>query len=165
MKHELVREMLIGVAAGVAATWVMDQATTVLYEHEPEEAKKRENAARGQRTAYEIAAEESARLAGFELDEEQRKMAGAAMHWAIGAAAGAGYGVLRSTSPYVRAGSGLAYGTLFWLAMDEGALTLLGLTPPPKEFPWQTHARGLAGHLVLGGVIEAVFAVTDQLHD
>jgi uncharacterized membrane protein YagU involved in acid resistance len=54
-------------------------------------------------------------------------------------------------------GSGIAYGAAFWLLMDEAALTLLGLTPPPKEFPWQTHVRGLAGHLVLGATIEAVF--------
>jgi uncharacterized membrane protein YagU involved in acid resistance len=165
MNRDLLADILIGLAAGVAATWVMDQATTAMYEREPEEAKERENEARGDRTAYEIAAEESARLAGFDLTAEQRKKGGAALHWALGAGAGAGYGALRNISPYAGAGSGLAYGTLFWLAMDEGALTLLGLTPPPKEFPWQTHARGLAGHLVLGAVIEAAFALTDQLRD
>ena len=45
--------------------------------------------------------------------------------------------------------------------MDEAALTLLGLTPPPQEFPWQTHLRGAVGHVVLGGAIEAVFDAAD----
>jgi uncharacterized membrane protein YagU involved in acid resistance len=47
--------------------------------------------------------------------------------------------------------------------MDEAALTLMGLTPPPKNFPWQTHARGLAGHLVLGATIEAAFDLPSAL--
>jgi uncharacterized membrane protein YagU involved in acid resistance len=58
-------------------------------------------------------------------------------------------------------GSGLAYGVLFWAAMDEGANTALKLTAPPNRFPWQTHARGLAGHLALGAVIEIVFDAAD----
>ena len=37
----------------------------------------------------------------------------------------------------------------------------LGLAPPPTKFPWQTHARGFAGHLALGAVVEAAFDVAD----
>lgn len=160
--RNLATDLILGAVAGAAATWLMDLATTVMYERESKPVQDRENAARGDRTAYEIAADKTAALAGRELTEEQRKTAGGAIHWALGISSGIGYGALRNRLP-LGLGSGLAYGTLFWLAMDEGALTLAGLTPPPADFPWQTHARGLAGHLILGAAIEAFFDLADEL--
>jgi uncharacterized membrane protein YagU involved in acid resistance len=160
-RRNLAADLLIGTAAGAAATWVMDLVTTAMYEREPESAKKRENAARGDKTAYEIAAEKGAQLVGRDLSEKERKAAGAAIHWSVGISSGTFYGLLRNRVPRVGLGSGLAWGTAIWLVMDEGALTALGLTPPPQEFPWQTHARGLVGHLVLGAVIEGVFDLID----
>jgi hypothetical protein len=160
-ERNLAIDLLIGTAAGAAATWVMDLVTTAMYESEPESAKKRENAARGEKTAYEIAAEKGAELIGRDLTEKQRKSVGAAIHWSVGISAGTFYGLLRNRVRRAGLGSGLAWGGAVWLVMDEGALTALGLTPPPQEFPWQTHARGLAGHLVLGAVIEAAFDLID----
>jgi hypothetical protein len=156
-------DLLLGAAAGAAATYVMDQVTTVLYEREPKDVQERESAARGGKTAYEIAAERIARLFDKPIDEEQRKRVGSAIHWSLGVSSGVLYGALRHRFRSLRYGSGLLYGTAFFLLMDEGALTLLGLTPPPKEFPWQTHGRGLVGHLVLGGLIEAAFDVADAV--
>ncbi|MCU1347371.1 MAG: putative periplasmic/secreted protein [Acidobacteria bacterium] len=160
--RKLATDLLLGAIAGAAATWVMDLATTLMYEREPKEAQDRENAARGNKNAYETAAEKAASLAGRTLDEDERKLAGNAIHWTLGVSSGVMYGALRNRLP-LGLGSGLAYGTLFWLAMDEAALTLAGLTPPPKEFPWQTHARGLAGHLILGAGIESFFDLADGL--
>lgn len=162
MRRNAASDILLGAFAGAAATWLMDLATTAMYERESAETRKREDDARGGKTAYEIAAEKVAGLAGRELDEEQRKLAGSAIHWSLGVGAGALYGGLRRVLP-LGIGSGLAYGTAFWLVMDEGANTLLGFTPPPNRFPWQTHARGLAGHLVLGLTIEAVFDLVDAV--
>jgi hypothetical protein len=143
----------------------MDQVTTVLYEAQPRKVRKRENSARGGKSAYEIAAEKGAQLAGRKISAEERKALSAAIHWTLGVSAGAMYGVLRNRQPVLGVGSGLAYGAAFWLAMDEAALTALGLTAPPQDFPWQTHARGLAGHLILGAVIESPFDVIDLLSD
>lgn len=160
-RRSLATDLLLGTAAGVAATWVMDKVTTVMYEREPQQAKDRENAARGDKPAYEIAAEKGASLINRELSDDQRKRVGAGIHWTLGVSSGTVYGLVRNQVPAAGVGSGLVYGALFWLAMDEAALTLLGLTPPPPEFPWQTHMRGLVGHLVLGAVIEAAFDVAD----
>lgn len=160
-KRSLSIDLLLGAAAGAAATWLMDAATTVLQKRESEEAQERENAARGDKSAYEIVAEKGARLAGRELDDDERKRLGAAIHWTLGISSGVLYAALRHAMPRLRLGSGLAYGTLFWLGMDEAALTALGLTPAPQAFPWQTHARGLAGHLVLGSTIELAFDAAD----
>jgi uncharacterized membrane protein YagU involved in acid resistance len=65
------------------------------------------------------------------------------------------YGALRSRFESASLARGLAFGTTFWLLMDEGAVYALGLTPGPRAFPWQTHARGLAGHLTFGAVADA----------
>lgn len=155
------RELIFGAVAAGGATWLMDLVTTKAYELEPKAVQDRENRARGGRTAYEIAAEKLSDSLDAELDEEELKAIGSAIHWALGISSGAVYGALR---PMLRRpGSGVVFGLAFWLLMDEAALTLLGLTPPPKKFPWQTHLRGLVGHLVLGATLEGAFAALDAV--
>src|SRR4051794_36428603 len=147
-RRPLATDLLLGAAAGAAATWVMDKVTTALYEREPDAVRRREDEARGGKTAYVVAAEKIAGAAGKRLDEDQGKAAGSAIHWTLGVSAAALYGLLRNRVPRLGIGSGIAYGLLFWLLMDEAALAATGVTPPPREFPWQTHARGAAGHVV-----------------
>lgn len=48
------------------------------------------------------------------------------------------------------------------LLVDEAATPALGLTPGPTAFPWQTHARGLAGHLAYGVATETALDVLDR---
>jgi hypothetical protein len=57
---------------------------------------------------------------------------------------------------------GLGFGMAFWLLMDEGAVYALGLTPGPGAFPWETHARGLAGHLTFGAVADVTLHALQQ---
>ena len=124
----LAADIVLGAAAGAAATWAMDAVTTLLYEREPEQVKKRENKARGSKTPYEKIAEK------LSAGKAQRKRIGSAIHWSIGVSSGALYGLLRNRSRYVGLG-----------------------------FPWQAHARGLAGHLVLGAILDGVFDVADLI--
>ncbi len=161
----LLVDLALGAAAGLAATWVMNQATTFLYEREDPEAREREDAARGGKTAYGIAAEKAAGALGIRLSPAVRKKLGTGIHWALGAGGGAAYGVLRRRVPLLDAGQGLAYGAAFFAVMDEGANTALGLTPPPRAFPWQAHARGLAGHLVYGVVTDTLLDAADRVRD
>lgn len=156
-RRPLALDLLLGAFAGAAATFLMDQVTTLAYERESKSARDREDAARGEKSAYVAAAEK------LGVPEAQQEAAGTAIHWALGTGAGALYGALRNRSRRLGLGSGLAYGVAFWMVMDEGANTLLRLTPPPQRFPWQTHARGLAGHIVLGGAIEAAFDLADAV--
>jgi hypothetical protein len=157
----LTTDLVQGAVAGAAATWVMGQVTSYLYEHESEQARDAEDEARGGKTAYGVAAEKVAGAAGRELTADERKQAGSAIHWALGAGAGAVYGAVRHRVPAANLGNGLLFGTAFWAVIDEGANTLLGLTPGPSQFPWQTHARGLAGHLVFGVAADAALRVLD----
>ncbi len=157
----LLTDAALGAAAGVAATWVMGLATTYLYDHEDGAARQREDAARGGKTTYGILADKAAGGLGLRLSDGARKRLGAGIHWALGAGGGAAYGILRRRLPLASAGQGLAYGAAFFAVMDEGANTALGLTPPPAAFPWQAHARGLAGHLVYGLVTDTLLDAAD----
>ncbi len=157
-RQSLAADIIDGAIAGAIATWVMGKTTTVLYERENEAARQREDEARDGATAYGVAAEKVASLAGKELSEDQQTQYGTAIHWALGVGAGALYGALRPRSDVASAAGGLLFGAAFWLLMDETATPALGLTPGPSAFPWQTHARGLAGHLVFGGVANTTLA-------
>lgn len=156
-------DLVRGALAGAAATWLMGKTTAYLYEQEPKPAREAEDQARGGKTAYGVAAEKVASAAGQELSDEQRKQAGSAIHWALGAGAGAVYGLMQGRVPGADAGAGLLFGTGFWLLVDEGANAVLGLTPGPSAFPWETHARGLAGHLVFGLATHAVLGALETV--
>jgi hypothetical protein len=152
--QQLLIVVLSGAAAGVAATWIMTRVTTLMYEHENKRAREREDRARGDKTAYEAAAEKGARIFGKTVTQKQRARFGNMIHWALGLGAAIVYAFIRTQldSPDIR--HGLLFGLVFWAVMDEGMTPLLGLTPGPMAFPWQTHLRGLVGHLVFGASVE-----------
>lgn len=147
--------ILRGALAGAAATWAMTRVTTFLYERQPERATEREREARGGETAYVTAARKAGELVGRELSEEGRQKAGTALHWSLGLDAGITYAFLRPHLPGPRALRALGFGVAYFALMDEVAVPALRLTPGPGAFPWQTHARGLAGHLAFGLAAEA----------
>jgi hypothetical protein len=154
-------DVLIGAAAGAAATWAMDAVTTLIQERQPEEITERENEVRGKKTAYEIVADKGAKLVGRKLRKKERKAIGAGIHWSLGVGSGVLYGVLRNRVRYAGIGSGVVFGIAMSALLDEAALAALGLVPPPNAFPWQTHARGFAGHLVLGAILDGAFDLAD----
>ncbi len=151
--------LISGIAAGVVATWIMTRVTTLMYEHENRAARQREDAARGKKTAYEVAADKAAAIIGRKLSDRQRGRWGQAIHWSLGLGAAVVYTAIRTQleSPDLR--HGLLFGFIFWAVMDETVTPLLRLTPGPLAFPWQTHLRGLVGHLVFGGVTEVTLAL------
>jgi uncharacterized membrane protein YagU involved in acid resistance len=155
--HDLAR----GAAAGAAGWWAMDQVLRSLYNHEDPRVRQRESEARNGVPALEVLAEKLAGLAGVVISDKQRQTGGTVLQWAIGIGAGMLYGALRRRLPRLAAGRGLVYGAAFSLVVDEGAVPLLGLSPGPRAFPWQTHARGFLGHLVFGAVAETVCDVLD----
>lgn len=156
---EIVFVALGGTIAGAVATWVMGRVTTFMYEHEDRAAREREDRARGDMTAYEIAADRTAKLAGHTLPAAQRRRIGLWIHWGLGIGAAILYAFIRTriTDPSIV--HGLIFGFVFWLVMDETMVPLLRLTPGPMAFPWQTHLRGLVGHLVFGAATELTLAL------
>jgi hypothetical protein len=153
LEHTLI-VVLVGSAAGAVATWMMTKVTTLMYEHEDPDARKREDKVRGNVNAYEIAAARGAELLGKELTERQRGALGTAIHWVIGILAGAVYALIRLHLTNPNVGYGLLFGFVFWLVVDETMNPVLRLTPGPLAYPWQAHLRGLVGHLVFGAATE-----------
>lgn len=162
-RANLPADVLKGAIAGAVATAVLDRVTTFMYERESPGARKTEDRARAGRTAYETAAERIAALLGTNLEGEQRKRVGLIIHWALGIAAGVAYATYGRKNPTLRRGAGSAFGTAFWGAVDEGLVSLLGLTPPPKAFPIETHIRGLAGHLAFGVTADRTLRLLDAV--
>ena len=156
-------DVIKGAIAGAVATWVMGKVTTVMYEREDRWVRRAEDDVRGARTSYGVAAEKAARMAGASLNPAQSERAGLAIHWALGIGAGAVYAVLRRRFQALGRTAGLSFGTAFWALIDEGLAPTLGLTPGPRAFPWQTHARGFAGHLTFGTVTDGTLRVLDAV--
>lgn len=155
-------DLIRGAVAGAVAWWAMDQVLMALYDREDPVVRGRETGARGGVPALERVAERGASSIGLALTERERRQAGTALQWTVGIGMGALYGALRGRLPGVRAGRGLRYGAAASLLVDEGLIPLLGFTPGPTAFPWQTHARGLVGHLVFGVVAEITLGLLDR---
>jgi uncharacterized membrane protein YagU involved in acid resistance len=98
----------------------------------------------------------SEKVLGRKLAKDQKKFAGNAVHYTTGGASGAVYGVAAELAPEVTVGAGLPFGTAVWLAIDEGAVPLLGLSKGPTEYPLSTHVYALASHFVYGLTTEVV---------
>jgi hypothetical protein len=162
-RHGIGTDLLKGAIAGAVATLVMGKVTGYMYEREDRRVRKAEDEARGGGTAYGAAAEKTAGLAGRTLTREEREQAGSAIHWGLGIGAGAFYAVVRRRLLFLGSTAGTAFGTAFWAVMDEGVVPALGLTPGPMAFPWQTHARGLVGHLTFGTVTDGTLRVLDRV--
>jgi Protein of unknown function (DUF1440) len=133
-------DVIKGAIAGAVATWVMGRVTSAMYEREDRWVRRAEDDARG-----------------------GREKLGSAIHWALGIGAGAAYAVLRRRFHALGRTAGLGFGTAFWALLDEGLAPTLGLTPGPRKFPWQTHVRGLAGHLTFGTVTDGTLRLLDAV--
>jgi hypothetical protein len=148
-----------GVVGGVVASWAMDrfqywwlsfgggdelqlQQTPSDHQEVPATVK----------TASAI----SEGVLGHSLTVKEKEIAGPIVHYAVGATAGAVYGLAAEYEPDVTTLSGIPFGAAFCMVVDEGALPLLGLAKGPAAYPISTHAYALASHLVFGLTAEVV---------
>jgi hypothetical protein len=144
-----------GAIAGAAATWAMDQVTTVMLHVQAPEVTTLEAAAQanGKSSVANLVDRIEAET-GLAVPPARRAVVERAAHYALGAVPGAIYGVLRRWIPFARAGSGLFYGLGVFALNDEYLNARLGLSSGPRAYPPETHVRGLAGHAVLGVATE-----------
>jgi uncharacterized membrane protein YagU involved in acid resistance len=153
--------LVAGVVGGLVASWSMDRFQywwlsfgggdeRDLHQAPSEEPNAEEPAT--VRTAAAI----SEGVFGHGLTAQEKEIAGPMVHYAVGATAGAVYGVAAEYEPDVTALAGIPFGAAFWLVVDEGALPLLGLAKGPTAYPLSTHAYALASHLVFGLTAELV---------
>ena len=162
--------LVAGLAGGLVASWTMNQfqaAWTRMAENseKPHGAQSMQpsNGSTGNQTedmkeqddaTVETAKVISEKVFGHELQESEKKPAGAAVHYAFGAATGGLYGALAEVTPQVTIAAGLPFGAAFWLIADEVTVPLLGLSKGPTEYPVSTHVYAFASHLVYGVTAE-----------
>jgi hypothetical protein len=150
----LIGDAFRGALAGAAATWAMDQVTTVMLSVQAPEVTKQEEAARanGKSSVTNLVDKVEAQT-GLVIPRKRRPLVEQAVHYALGAVPGALYGIARHV-PFLRAGNGLFYGLGVYALNDNYVNTKLGLASSPQAYPPETHLRGLAGHAVLGVATE-----------
>jgi hypothetical protein len=167
---DILKGVVVGLAAGLVASWTMNQFqaawTRVVSgsekSHGAQSAQPSEGSTGDQSedskeqddATVETAKVISRNVFGHELQESEKETAGAAVHYAFGAASGAVYGAIAEMSPQVTMAGGLPFGAAFWLIADEVTVPLLGLSKGPTEYPVSTHAYALASHLVYGATAE-----------
>ena len=152
---------VLGAVAGIAGAYVMDQVTTFLYQREGSKAREREDQARGGKTSFGVAADKLATYVDRQpLTRQERESWASALHWGTGASVGAIYGTWYALNPNSGIVRGLLFGAGTFLVLDELANTAMGL--PPRKFPWQAHARGLAGHLAFGVAADATLRLIER---
>jgi putative membrane protein len=177
LKKELIMEtvkngniwkgVVAGLAGGLVASWTMNQfqaAWTRVAEgfeksHGAQSMQPSEGSGAQDKSDQDDATVKAAKIVskeifGHELQESEKKPAGAAVHYAFGTATGGLYGALAEVSPQVTTAAGLPFGAAFWLIADEVAVPLLGLSKGPTHYPASTHAYALASHLVYGVTAE-----------
>src|SRR5687768_3289475 len=87
--------------------------------------------------------------AGREASPGERKAGGAALHYMMGAGAGAAYGAAAAGGlPAVTVGGGMPFGAAVWVLADEVAVPLLRLSQPPTRHPFSSHVMDFCSHLV-----------------
>ncbi|MGA9996228.1 MAG: DUF1440 domain-containing protein [Pyrinomonadaceae bacterium] len=174
---DVLKGLAAGVIGGLAAAFVMNQfqaALSKLMEGEershgaqslqqgsPQHGIGRELQEEGKDDPNDTA---PARLAqaisvsafDHELTKSEKEVAGAALHYAMGATSGALYGAVAEIIPEVKIAEGIPFGAAVWLIADEGIVPAAGLSKSSTEYPLSIHAYALASHLVFGLTTEVV---------
>ena len=167
---DLVKGLAAGLAGGLVASWTMNRFQDVWTKAAENMKGSQGNGSIGQGSKGEIeqssGEEEDATVKAasaisegifdHELTKSEKKVAGPAVHYALGTSVGGLYGAVAELAPEVTTGAGLPFGAAFWLVADEGAVPLLGLSKAPTEYPLSTHAYALASHFVYGLTTEIV---------
>jgi uncharacterized membrane protein YagU involved in acid resistance len=147
----MIRDAIRGAVAGAAATWLMDLVTTRMYEAQPPEVTRREQAAQPNgKSSVANMVDRFESATGLRIPSGRRSQVESAVHYALGIVPAAVYGVLRRRLPIARLWEGAGFGLVVFALNDEYLNTRLGLAGPVSEYPAQTHVRGLAGHVALG---------------
>ncbi|MDE1154262.1 MAG: DUF1440 domain-containing protein [Acidobacteriaceae bacterium] len=96
------------------------------------------------------------KLAGHELEGEQKLLASEAVHWSFGASAGAAYGAVAEFYPAATSKHGASFGLVLMSLTHESALPMMGLSAPPSGQSARERRSEMATHLVFGVVTEAI---------
>jgi len=154
---DIMKGLLAGVAGGLLAAFLMEQfqAAWSATAQAMSSAKKR-GGRKSDPATVKAANVISEKVIGRKVPHDYKPLAGEAVHYGVGAASAAVYGVCAEMAPIVTVGEGVGFGTGLWLLADEAAVPAAGLSKSPREIPLITHVYALASHLVYGWITETV---------
>jgi putative membrane protein len=157
---DVMKGIIAGVAGGLLASLVMEQfqfvwnkASAAIWRASEEEKPK---GRKPEPATVKAAQSISKAVFGKSLPKSRKRLAGEAVHYAVGTASAAVYGALSEAIPVATVGDGLVFGTAVWLLADEVTAPALGLSKAPSKYPLSTHAYALVSHLVYGWTTEMV---------
>jgi hypothetical protein len=165
------RKLLIGLGAGLAAGFVMNQFTRTVSGlsrgregrgaapgserlgrgAQPPQAKtdaSKDATVRVGTAAYEA-------LTGERPAKQDEVKLGSAAHYAFSASLGAAYALLYDEQRWVRAGRGALFGAAVWAIADEGVIPAMGLSRGPRHLGLGVLLFSLAAHLAYGLSLDA----------
>lgn len=148
-----VRGALAGLAAGLAAAFVMNQFQTLWS------AVSAPDGGGGDPATVKAANKVSRATTGRSIEEGDKNLAGEAVHYGLGAALGVAYGIAAEYRPGVTIGFGTAFGAATAVALDNVAVPAAGLDDPPWDTSLGTHAYGMVSHLVFGAATEGTRSI------
>lgn len=151
--RQLLRNAVIGIAAGLSASWIMNRLQAVVGAATSDDGGSKVGGEE-KPTTVKAADMLSETVTGEPVPERYDKPAGSAAHYGFGAFLGGLYGAWGAVMPSVRSGFGTAYGAGVALVADEALVPAAGLMPPPLRMPAQTHAYGIASHIIFGVALE-----------
>jgi hypothetical protein len=155
-----VKDAAIGATSGFVASFLMDGATNAFLRRQSEASVRRQDElAPGGAPA--VLVRRTARVAGVDLSVERSQRYALVLHRTLASSYGlASAALVRPTRPPMLA-SLIATGAALAL-VDEG-LSILRIVPAPQKWPWESHVRGVLGHLTLAVGIGALLALADRL--
>lgn len=147
---KIARGVVAGAIAGAVASFAMDQFQAAVSALMPSNGD-------GSEPATEKAADAIAEtMTGNGVPDADKPLAGQAIHYVVGIALGAAYGVAAEFRPAITAGYGAAFGLGTATLLDEAAVPAMGLGDAPWNAGVAGNAYSYASHLVFGGVTEVV---------
>jgi hypothetical protein len=136
-----------------------------LYRAVSPEARAKDDAARPG-PPYRLAAEKTTKAVGLDLPDKAVGLAGMGFHYGLAVSWAPLYGLLRRRAHLGGPFAALITGAAMAAVADETLTPLLGFSAPNRAYPFATHARGVAAHLVFGAAVgavsEAVWALTGR---
>jgi putative membrane protein len=157
---DVLKGLVAGVAAGLLSSLVMEQFqfgwNQVSKAIQNAQDEKKPQGRKEDPATVKAAQSISKKVLGKKLASSQKRIAGEAVHYAMGTTSGAIYGILSEASPLTTTGDGLLFGAAVWLLADEVSVPALGFSRSPKKIPFSTHVYALASHLVYGWTTEIV---------
>ncbi|MFP5229610.1 MAG: DUF1440 domain-containing protein [Acidobacteriota bacterium] len=167
--RHLLRGVVAGAGAGLAASWVMNLFMAgpgqKMQQSLKSDAEKHEERLQELRQEPDQEPRQDATMkaadalvatvtGGRHLSMEERGKAGPVVHYGFGALMGGVYGGLAEYSRTVKAGMGTAFGGALFAGADLVAVPSFHLAPPLSETRAKSLANPLAAHLVYGATTE-----------